>query len=126
MTDAERDVLSRERRTLEDVFADDFGLVLEVRAEGALLYDPAGEVTDLVFPGRGTVPHAALLLTNALIDVIDPKATDVVTDTRPLAYAPTAPAANLTEDGTGPNEDPPQSSARSPKGLARFSSPPVP
>ena len=74
LTDAERDVLSRERTDLARRLDEDFGLILEVRAEGALAYDVDDDITDVAFPGRGTVPHAALLLTNALIDVLRPTA----------------------------------------------------
>lgn len=68
LSDAERDVLSRERSELARVLDDTFGLTLEVRLEGALAYDPDGELTDVAFPGTGTVRHCALLLLNALAD----------------------------------------------------------
>lgn len=68
LTDAERDALSRERTELTRVLEDSFGLILEVRLEGALAYDPDSELSDLLFPAGGTVRHAALLLLNALID----------------------------------------------------------
>jgi len=71
LTDAERDVLSRERTELTRVLEDNFGLTLEVRAEGALAYDVDGDLTDLPFPGTGTVRHVALLLVNALTDDLD-------------------------------------------------------
>lgn len=98
LSDAERDVLSRERTELTRVLDEDFGLVLEVRAEGALAYDPDDDVTDLTFPGRSTVAHAALLLTNALIDDLSPKAGQVVT--LPVA------TEEVSDDGF-PKESPP-------------------
>lgn len=91
LTDAERGVLSRERTELTRVLEDNFGLTLEVRAEGALAYDVDGELTDIPFPGTGTVRHVALLLVNALAD--DLKATadttvDIGGRTVPGALAP--------------------------------------
>jgi uncharacterized protein (TIGR02678 family) len=74
LTDAERDVLSRERTELSRVLEENFGLTLEVRAEGALAYDTDGELTDVAFPGSGTVRWAALLLLDALIAANEPKA----------------------------------------------------
>jgi uncharacterized protein (TIGR02678 family) len=68
LTDAERDVLSRERTELARVLEDTFGLTLEVRLEGALAYDADGELSDIAFPGTGTVQHCALMLISALAD----------------------------------------------------------
>jgi uncharacterized protein (TIGR02678 family) len=73
LTDAERDVLSRERSELTRVLAENFGLTLEVRAEGALAYDSTGSLTDTAFPGTGTVKQAALLLLAELIDLRQPE-----------------------------------------------------
>lgn len=72
LTRGERDVLSRERTELTRLLDEAFGLSLEVRAEGALAYDTDGELTDLPFPGTGTVRQAALLLLDALIDTLRP------------------------------------------------------
>lgn len=68
LTDGERDVLSRERSELTRVLAENFGLALEVRAEGALAYDPAGDLTDVGFPGNGRIKQAALLLVGELVE----------------------------------------------------------
>jgi uncharacterized protein (TIGR02678 family) len=73
LSDAERDVLSRERTELTRVLADNFGLTLEVRAEGALAYDGTGSLTDVAFPGNGTVKQAALLLLAELIEAWQPE-----------------------------------------------------
>jgi uncharacterized protein (TIGR02678 family) len=62
LDDDERDALSRDRTDLTRQVEDLTGLVLEVRAEGALAYDPRGGLTDVEFPGSGTVKQAALLL----------------------------------------------------------------
>lgn len=70
----ERDVLSRERSELTRLLEEHFGLALEVRAEGALAYDTEGTLSDVAYPGPGTVRQAALLLTDALIDLARPTA----------------------------------------------------
>ena len=74
LPELERDALSRERTEISRVLEDAFGLQLEVRAEGALAYDPDDELTDVAFPGPGTVRQAALLLLDALVDTLRPKA----------------------------------------------------
>jgi uncharacterized protein (TIGR02678 family) len=66
LTEGERDVLSRERSELTRVLAENFGLTLEVRAEGALAYDLGGDLTDIAFPGNGRVKQVALLLLGEL------------------------------------------------------------
>ncbi|MEE2060828.1 TIGR02678 family protein [Rhodococcus artemisiae] len=66
------DVLIRERAEIARLLDEDFGLVLEVRTEGALAYDPDGNLTDLLFPGSGTVNQAALLLISELVDIVEP------------------------------------------------------
>jgi uncharacterized protein (TIGR02678 family) len=75
LSPAERDVLSRERTELSRVLEEAFGLVLEVRAEGLLTYQPDDGLTDVDFPGPGTVKQAALLLVNVLTDLGRPTAT---------------------------------------------------
>ncbi|MDA8147704.1 MAG: TIGR02678 family protein [Actinomycetota bacterium] len=54
--------LGEEERYLDEMF----GLVLEARAEGVAVVDPAGSLSDRPFPAGGTVGHAALLLVGAL------------------------------------------------------------
>lgn len=60
------DVLSRERRELGRQLDEHFGLELEARAEGVLAHDPDASLSDLTFPGTGTVRQAALLLVEHL------------------------------------------------------------
>ncbi|MFJ6530571.1 TIGR02678 family protein [Streptomyces longwoodensis] len=72
LTDDERDVLSRERSELTRLLEEHFGLSLEVRAEGAMAYDTEGTLSDVVYPGPGTVRQAALLLTDVLLDLVRP------------------------------------------------------
>ncbi|MTD15142.1 TIGR02678 family protein [Nakamurella sp. YIM 132087] len=83
----ERDVLSRERTELARQLAENFGLTLEVRAEGALAYDPAGELSDIDFPGTGSAKQAALLLLDELIIRLEPGPDSMVND-RPGLLAP--------------------------------------
>lgn len=68
LTPEELDVLSRERSELTRVLAENFGLTLEVRAEGALAYDPSDPLSDIEFPGSGSLKQAALLLIGVLVD----------------------------------------------------------
>lgn len=74
LTEAEADALSRERRDIARALDDAFGLTLEVRLEGALAFDPDDELTDVEFPGQGTIRQAALLLLDALVDTLHPTA----------------------------------------------------
>jgi uncharacterized protein (TIGR02678 family) len=80
LTPAEADVLRRERRDLELHLAENFGYVVDVRAEGALAYDPDERPSTASFPGPGTVRQAALLLLDALIDTARPAPGDQVVD----------------------------------------------
>jgi uncharacterized protein (TIGR02678 family) len=81
LPDDELDVLSRERSELARHLDENFGLVLEVRAEGALAYDPASEtggLTDIDFPGGGSTKQAALLLLDELNAAAPPPGSTVV------------------------------------------------
>ena len=74
LTGEEREWLRREQRSEQRLFEDLLGLDTEIRAEGAAMADPAGELTDLEFPGPGTVPQAALLLLERLLERQSPSA----------------------------------------------------
>ena len=78
LPDDELDVLSRERHELARHLDENFGLVLEVRADGALAYDPAGTLTDLDFPGTGSAKQAALLLLDELVVALQPSPESIV------------------------------------------------
>ena len=81
----ELDVLSRERHELARQLDENFGLVLEVRAEGVLAYDPLGTLTDLAFPGAGRAKQAALLLLDELATALAPSVESLImVDGRPL------------------------------------------
>lgn len=84
LPDDELDVLSRERHELARHLDENFGLVLEVRAEGVLAYDPSGTLTDLEFPGVGRAKQAALLLLDELATGLDAGESLVMVDGRPL------------------------------------------
>jgi uncharacterized protein (TIGR02678 family) len=64
----ELDVLSRERTEITRQLDENFGLTLEVRAEGALAYDADGALTDIEFPGSGSLKQASLLLIGEIVD----------------------------------------------------------
>lgn len=72
LTDDERDWLRRNQRREQRIFEDLFGLDAEIRAEGVALLDPEGELSDIDFPGTGTVPWAALLLLERLVETLVP------------------------------------------------------
>lgn len=69
---AERAWLRREQRRDERSFAEYTGLQAELRAEGAALLDPDDSLTDVRFPGTGTVAQAALLAVSALVAELRP------------------------------------------------------
>jgi uncharacterized protein (TIGR02678 family) len=72
LTDEERDWLRRNQRREQRIFEEFLGLDAEIRAEGVALLDPATELSDLDFPGTGTVPWAALLVLERLVAELTP------------------------------------------------------
>lgn len=66
LTDDEREYLRSQRGRLERLLADKVGLTLEVRAEGWVAVDEAGELTDLHWPDYGTANTTALRLCDEL------------------------------------------------------------
>lgn len=67
MDDAAREWLDHSRGFLYRLLQDDAGFAVERRREGLAPVDPAGEVSDTLFPdGGSTVKHAALLLAEHL------------------------------------------------------------
>ncbi|GAA4516521.1 hypothetical protein GCM10023191_087600 [Actinoallomurus oryzae] len=72
LTDEERDWLRRNQRREQRTFEEFCGLDAEIRAEGVALLDPAGELSDIEFPGTGTVPWAALLVLERLVAELTP------------------------------------------------------
>ena len=91
LPDDELDVLSRERTELARHLEENFGLVLEVRAEGALAYDPTGTLTDVDFPGAGSAKQAALLLLDELVAALAPTPESTVTVDRRVLPGVLAP-----------------------------------
>ncbi|UVS77221.1 TIGR02678 family protein [Actinokineospora sp. UTMC 2448] len=63
-----RDWLLRNQRRESVLLERCFGLVTEIRAEGVAVTDPEEYLTDVVFPGTGTVARIALLALPELLD----------------------------------------------------------
>ncbi|MFI0348940.1 TIGR02678 family protein [Actinomadura sp. 9N407] len=76
----QRDWLRRNQRREQRVFEDALGLDTEIRAEGVALVDPRGELSDIDFPGTGTVAWAALLVLRELTAARDRDGQDVPAD----------------------------------------------
>jgi uncharacterized protein (TIGR02678 family) len=72
LTEEERDWLRRSQRREQRILEDFAGLDAEIRAEGVALTDPERELSDVNFPGTGTVAWAALLLTGELARQLAP------------------------------------------------------
>ncbi|MGU3434963.1 TIGR02678 family protein [Actinomycetes bacterium M1A6_2h] len=66
--DDELDVLAREKTELTRELDEDFGLTVEVRAEGVLAYDSDARLSDIEFPGSGSLKQATLLLVGELVE----------------------------------------------------------
>lgn len=66
LDEVERAYLASQRHYLVGQVTAKTGLEVEIRREGLAAVDPAGRLTDLTFPGTGTVSHAALLLAERL------------------------------------------------------------
>lgn len=78
LTAAERAWLRREQRRDERSYLEYLGVQAELRAEGAALLDPDDELTDVPFPGTGTVAQAALLAVGALVEQLRPAPGELV------------------------------------------------
>jgi uncharacterized protein (TIGR02678 family) len=72
LTEDDRDWLRRSQRREQRILEDFAGLRAEIRAEGVSLVDPEQELTDVRFPGTGTVAWAALLLLGELVAELNP------------------------------------------------------
>jgi uncharacterized protein (TIGR02678 family) len=72
LTEEERDWLRRSQRREQRMLEDFAGLDAEIRAEGVALIDPEQELSDVPFPGTGTVAWAALLLAGKLVGQLAP------------------------------------------------------
>jgi uncharacterized protein (TIGR02678 family) len=67
LTEAERAWLRQSQRREAQILEDNFGLRLEIRAEGVAAFDPQEELTDVAFPREGTLGQAALLTVASLV-----------------------------------------------------------
>ena len=72
LTDEQRDWLRRNQRREQRALGDFLGLETEIRAEGVALMDPQRELSDIDFPGTGTIAWAALLLVAKLAAALAP------------------------------------------------------
>ncbi|MDI2125100.1 TIGR02678 family protein [Yinghuangia seranimata] len=76
LTPEEDDWLRRNQRREAQLFQERFGLEAEIRAEGVAMLDPAEELSDIRFPGTGTVAQAGLLLIGRLLAEARPTGDD--------------------------------------------------
>jgi uncharacterized protein (TIGR02678 family) len=93
LTARERAWLRKEQRRDERAFAEYTGLHAELRAEGAALLDPDDALSDVDFPGTGTVAQAALLTVEALVGALAPE----VSRTGPLVVGVPVPDGLIEE-----------------------------
>jgi uncharacterized protein (TIGR02678 family) len=110
LTEEQAEWWRRNRNRDRDWFHDIFGLVVELRAEGAVAVDPDDEVTDEEFPGVGSVRHIALLLLEQLVEHARGEArraesADRVWRSVPRAVVDHAVVAVLAEWGAGVRKD---------------------
>jgi uncharacterized protein (TIGR02678 family) len=66
LTTEQADWWQKNRNREQERLREMFGLELELRAEGGLLIDPDGELSDVDFPGIGSTKHVALLVLERL------------------------------------------------------------
>ena len=69
---------AKNRNREREWYLDQLGLVVELRAEGALALDPDEELSDVEFPGRGRTSHLALLLLEAIVDELRPSTAPIL------------------------------------------------
>jgi uncharacterized protein (TIGR02678 family) len=67
LTEEQAEWWRRNRKREQERLNELFGVVLELRAEGALVVDPHDELSDVTFPGKGTAKQFALLLVERLV-----------------------------------------------------------
>lgn len=87
LTDDQAEWWRRSRHREREWLSENFGLELELRAEGAVAIDPGDVLTDVDFPGPGSVSHLALLLLAELTEAARP---DEVAETRAWRRVPGA------------------------------------
>jgi uncharacterized protein (TIGR02678 family) len=72
LPEVERIWLRQYQRREAQILEDNFGLSLEIRAEGVAAFDPRDELTDVVFPREGTLGQASLLAVAELARLVPP------------------------------------------------------
>lgn len=70
--EAERAWLRQNQRREAQALEDNFGLSLEIRAEGVAAFDRREELTDVAFPREGSLGQAALLTVSELVSRLAP------------------------------------------------------
>lgn len=93
LTEEQAEWWRRNRNREREWFADRLGLDLELRAEGAVAVDPAGELSDVEFPGGGSTRQLALLLLERLAEALRPQARESPAPQRVWRSAPAAAVA---------------------------------
>ncbi|QUH01139.1 TIGR02678 family protein [Saccharopolyspora erythraea] len=76
LPDAQAEWLLKHLGTESKLLERFFGLVTESRAEGLVVTDPEDYLTDVVFPGPGTVARIALLALPELLERAEPRESD--------------------------------------------------
>ncbi|MFC5993502.1 TIGR02678 family protein [Pseudonocardia hispaniensis] len=82
LTEEQAEWWRRARNREREWFSDRFGVEVELRAEGAVAIDPAGELSDLEFPGGGSSRQLALLLMERLAAALRPAAREAAAPER--------------------------------------------
>lgn len=77
LTEEEGLWIRRHQRREAQIIEENFGLRLEIRAEGVAALDPQDELTDIPFPREGTRGQVALLAVAALVAALRPEGASV-------------------------------------------------
>jgi uncharacterized protein (TIGR02678 family) len=72
LTARERAWLRHRQHREQQQFEELLGLVTEIRGEGTALVDPEDQLSDLEFPGSGTLAQAGLLVLERLVEALRP------------------------------------------------------
>jgi len=85
LDDDERRALGRDRGVIENSIEELFGLAVEVRREGVLVWGDEDDVTDEPFPGIGAARQASLLFIAEVVESWQPSEDGWIHITRPEA-----------------------------------------
>lgn len=98
LTEDQAEWWRRNRNREREWFRDKLGLELELRAEGAVAIDPDGELSDIEFPGGGSVKHLALLLLERVVEQLREGARGSAAPDRVWQLAPAELVASATTE----------------------------